>query len=196
FNQLNTGLLYRAVAYLRGRDASSQLSDIIAGLRYTFDDHKPLIYWREELLSQELLYTPSIDQGASLLSADPAVRQALLPVQRALAAGHNVIADGRDCGSVVFPSADVKIFLTASVLVRAQRLMHAADRQYEGMTLEAIMEQVRVRDERDKTRAIAPLIVPPTAVVIDSSDLNFEQTVAACAALIKRANLATSSLVG
>jgi cytidylate kinase len=184
FKHLNTGLLYRAAAYLA---ADQEPGDFawLADVRYDFADGQPVIFWRGQRLANSFLYSPVMDQAASLLSADAALRALLLPIQREVAQRYHLIADGRDCGSVVFPDATVKIFLTATPRVRAERLKCSTERDYAGMSIEAITAEVRARDARDQERAVAPLVVPKGATIIDSSDLSFAQTVAKCLALVQ-----------
>lgn len=183
FNHVNTGLLYRVVAYLSAVH-HNEVYAIPADMRYDFIDEKPIVYWHEVAIDDSFLYSPLIDQQASKISADARLRMLLLPIQQALATTHNIIADGRDCGSVVFPRADVKIFLTAETMVRARRLMQNHHRHYAGMSLEEVAHEIIMRDNNDKNRTVAPLLVPPGAIVIDSTVQSFEQTVEVCQALI------------
>jgi cytidylate kinase len=183
FKHCNTGMLYRAVAYLAPQHEGTGYG-WVAGLRYTFDGAQSVVFWQGKQIPKALLYGPGIDSLASKLSVDATLRNFLLPVQRAVAFEYDVIADGRDCGSVVFPHADVKIFLTAAPAVRAKRLMLAQDRHYLEMSLEDIADELAARDERDFKRACAPLVVPEGGVIVDSSDLTFDQTLEACLALI------------
>lgn len=183
-HHLNTGLLYRTVALLMQQGADPQ-GDWITQLKYhvasgTHYTPSGATILLEGKPVQGDLYGPDIDQTASRVSADAHIRQLLLPVQRQVAQECSVVADGRDCGSIVFPEADAKIYLTASEKVRAQRLMQDPERRYAAMSLEAVMAEIEQRDQRDKERAVAPLIIPEGATVIDSSDLTFEQTVVRC----------------
>ena len=121
---------------------------------------------------------------ASAVSAIPAVRDFLLETQRALAREHNVIMDGRDIGTVILPDAQVKIFLTASDVQRAQRrLLDLKGKGFES-TFDEVLEQLRARDHADSTRATAPLRPAPDAVLLDTTTLDFEQAVARVRQLI------------
>ncbi len=184
-DHVNTGLLYRVVAYLSAVH-HNEVHIIPADMRYDFVDGKPLVFWHDIAISDSFLYSPLIDQAASKISSDARLRTLLLPIQQALAVTHNIIADGRDCGSVVYPEADVKFFLTADVSVRAQRLMHNKDRHYTDLSIEEISHEIIMRDTNDRKRASAPLVVPAGAIVVDSSLLTFEQTVDACEELIRQ----------
>ena len=185
FNHVNTGLLYRVVAYLSAVH-NNNVYAIPADMRYDFINDKPIVFWHEVAIDDSFLYSPLIDQEASKISADSRLRTLLLPIQQALAVTHNIIADGRDCGSIVFPHAEVKIFLTAETMVRARRLMQNQQRHYAGMSLEEVAHEIIMRDNSDKKRTVAPLLVPSGAIEIDSTLLTFEQTVEVCQALIKQ----------
>src|SRR3990172_12889222 len=126
FYYVYTGLLYRAVAYvlIQKHKPSEPITpesvaalmpadlEFIARLRYSYADDKPHVFYANQEITS-FLSAAVLEQAASLVSAHPPVRGALLEFQRALARNHNVIADGRDCGSVVFPNADLKFYLTA-----------------------------------------------------------------------------------
>ena len=115
--------------------------------------------------------------AASNVSAIPAVRVALVDLQRKLAENHDVVMDGRDIGSFVLPDAEVKIFLTASVEARAMRRYKELMEKGESVDFEAVKEDLIIRDKQDTTRAVSPLVVADGATVIDTSELNFEESV-------------------
>ncbi len=121
--------------------------------------------------------TPEISMAASNVSAIPAVRVALVDLQRKLAENHDVVMDGRDIGSFVLPDAEVKIFLTASVDARAERRYKELLEKGETVDFEAVREDMILRDKQDSTRAVSPLVVADGATVIDTSKLNFEESV-------------------
>jgi CMP/dCMP kinase len=116
-------------------------------------------------------------QGASRVAAWPEVRTALLERQRAFAGPPGLVADGRDMGTVVFPHADLKIFLTASPAARAQRRYKQLKDKGSDVSLPALSREIAERDLRDSTRAVAPLQPAPDAATIDSTDLTIEQVV-------------------
>ena len=93
-----------------------------------------------------------------------------------IAQQHALVADGRDTGSIVFPDADSKFFLTASVAVRAKRWQQTQEKKGNHFSVEQAIAIITERDERDSTRAIAPLVIPEGAIVIDNSDLDIKQT--------------------
>jgi cytidylate kinase len=118
-----------------------------------------------------------MDQATSIVSVNADVRSAVTAMQRAIALRCNVITDGRDVGSVVFPQAQLKFFLTATVEVRADRWRRDQERYNNHFSLDEAIALITDRDERDKKRTIAPLIIPHDAIVIDSSKLTIEETV-------------------
>ena len=119
-----------------------------------------------------------IDQLASIVSVNMHVRHAVTAMQHTIAADHNIVTDGRDVGSIVFPQADYKFFVTASMQVRAERWRKDQEEKYGNyFSLQEAITIITDRDERDRTRMIAPLIVPVGAIVIDTSDMTIEQTI-------------------
>ena len=124
-----------------------------------------------------------MSRGASLVSRHAPVRAALLPLQRALASG-GVVAEGRDIGSVVLPDAEVKIFLVASPGERARRRRLELLAQGMERTLDEVLSEQTVRDERDSTRETAPLRAAADAIAVDTDGLTFEEVVARVTALV------------
>jgi CMP/dCMP kinase len=122
--------------------------------------------------------TETAGQGASRVAAWPVVRTALLERQRAFAAPPGLVADGRDMGTVVFPQADLKVFLTASPDERAQRRYKQLKDKGSGVSLAALSREITERDLRDSTRAVSPLRPAPDARVLDSTGLSIEAVVA------------------
>lgn len=116
---------------------------------------------------------------ASKIAAYPALRQALLQRQRAFRQLPGLVADGRDMGTIVFPDAPLKIFLEADVQARAERRCKQLKEKGFSANLASLLEDMRLRDQRDRTRATAPLVPAPDAVTIDSSGLSIDQTVQA-----------------
>jgi cytidylate kinase len=121
---------------------------------------------------------PEIGMGASQVSAHAEVRAALLDLQRQLGREGGVVLEGRDIGTVVFPDAEVKFFLTARDEVRAKRRWDELVAKGESVSFEATLEEVRKRDDNDTNRALAPLRQASDAVLVDSSDISIEDTVA------------------
>lgn len=186
---LATGMLYRAIAYVLVHYAgyqANQLKDVSLRDLYTFLDPNRFVYNYDAEHGEKIFFdgndiTPflkdsSIDALSSILSADKSVRGALLKIQRAFGKKLDLIVEGRDVGSVVFPDADFKFFLTASVQVRAKRWQLDQAKKGASFSLHEAIEKISERDERDRRRKIAPLVKPSGAIVIDNSDLDFQAT--------------------
>lgn len=132
-----------------------------------------------------LIRTPEVSEAASVTSAYPRVRQKLLDLQHDLARNNDVVMDGRDIGTVILPNAQVKIFLTASVRVRALRRMNELLEKGQEATLEEVEEEIRERDYRDSHRETAPLRQAEDAVLVDTSELSIEEVVRKVTGLIR-----------
>jgi cytidylate kinase len=132
-----------------------------------------------------LIRTPSLSQGASKVSAQPRVRAALLELQRTAGRSGGVVLEGRDIGTIVFPDAEAKIFLTASVDERARRRYDQLVASGTAADLESVKRDVMERDQRDSSRPIAPLMKAVDAVVVDSSELSIDQVVARIVAHVR-----------
>lgn len=189
---LNTGALYRTIAYLVFEEASSQffkkyaveLNNItpeylaaLPTIDYSYSQAGAGIAIAGNDITPHLYATQDIDTHASRLSALPAVRTYLLDIQRSIACQHSIIADGRDCGTIVFPQADHKFFLTASLDARTKRRMLDPKSIALGLSFDQVKADITARDERDQNRATAPLRIPEGATIIDSSDLTIEEVV-------------------
>jgi len=185
FTIIDTGAIYRSVALAAQRagisweddDALARLLD--AGLGLTFDGERVLL--RGEDVT-EAIRTPEITRGASVVSARPVVRQKLLPLQRDLgrAAPRGAVLEGRDIGTVVFPDAEVKFFLTASDEARARRRHAELAEKGLSVPLPEVLADQRRRDKDDTERAIAPLKAAPDAVIVDTTGFDLEQVVDRC----------------
>lgn len=180
---VDTGAMYRAVglAVLRRGIAADDtegilrtLPSITVALRHGEDGQRVLLNG-EDVSGQ--IRTGEVAQYASLCSAVPEVRAFLLNAQRALAAEHSVIMDGRDIGTVILPNAEVKIFLTARPEARARRRFDELLAHGEDVTLEGVLEDIKRRDEQDMNRSIAPLRQAEDAVLLDNSALDLAQTI-------------------
>jgi cytidylate kinase len=133
----------------------------------------------------EAVRSPEIGMGASTVSAHPAVRQALLELQRQAGRAGGVVLEGRDIGTVVFPNADVKFFLTARPEIRARRRFDELTAKGIAVTLAGTLEDVIRRDEQDTTREVAPLRAADDATIVDSSDLSIDATVDRMVGLVR-----------
>lgn len=183
WNLLDSGAIYRLLAHGAGKagiDLANEaaLVELAARLDVQFVPGQP---GQEQitLLDGEdvtrAIRTEQAGAGASKVAALPAVRAALLDRQRAFLAAPGLIADGRDMGTVVFPDAPLKIFLTASVEERARRRYLQLKEKGEAVNLAGLFEEIRARDERDTQRATAPLKPAEDALPLDSTELSIEQ---------------------
>lgn len=172
---LDTGLLYRAVGRqvaLNGGNPDDP-TDALAACAFP-----------EQLLDDPELRSEATGGLASRVSIHPSVRQALYERQRAFAAQPGgAVLDGRDIGTVIAPEADVKLFVVASVPARAERRFKEMQDQGRAVALADIAADLEARDERDRTRAEAPLVAAPDAVLLDTSDLGRDQAIAAAIAI-------------
>ncbi|MBA2306647.1 (d)CMP kinase [Candidatus Dependentiae bacterium] len=183
---INSGLLFRALAFsmlMYVPDPNTLIHDqntlddfIKQFFTYDFSPATgPVVRYKDQDITT-LLKTPEVSSYASVIAAEPVVREALLIFQRRLAENQNVIADGRDCGTVVFPYATYKFFITADENVRAQRLQKDLTHQNTFLSLEESKALLHERDTRDTTRSHAPLQAAPDAYCIDNSLLSVEET--------------------
>lgn len=179
---VDTGAMYRTIGlyvYRKGVDPKDEtavsrlLPEIEIDIR--FSDGEQLIFLNGENVSKEIR-THVISSYASAVALLPAVRAALLDRQRVLAEKNNVIMDGRDISTVVLPNANVKIFLTASPEVRANRRMLELQKRGENIPFEKILQDVKDRDLQDSSRKIAPLKPSEESIIIDTSDLSFDES--------------------
>ncbi len=164
YDCLDTGLLYRAVA--RDVRARGDALDDEAGAA------RAAAALDTTTLDDAELRTAAMGEAASVVAGHPAVRAALLDLQRQFARRPpGVVIDGRDIGTVVCPDADVKIFVTADVEVRARRRFDELVHRGEAVTFEGVLDVIRKRDARDQGRAAAPLRPAPDAVVLDTTNI-------------------------
>jgi cytidylate kinase len=189
FVYIDTGAMYRAVA-LWGLRSGVNLSDAVRleqlarDARIEFSPGGARIYLNSQDIT-EAIRTPEVTSAASKVSVFPGVREAMAAEQRRIARAQSVVMEGRDIGTVVFPDADLKIFLDADPAVRAVR--RTLELEQRGATLppEEVAREIRERDQRDSTRATAPLAQAPDAVRVDTTALTIEQVEQAILKLIE-----------
>lgn len=183
WNLLDSGALYRLLALSasnHGVELTNEegLKALAAHLDVQFVAGAPgqeqLIILEGEEVTQAIR-NEQVGSGASQVAALPAVRDALLHRQRAFLEAPGLVADGRDMGTVVFPDAPLKIFLTASVEERAQRRYLQLKEKGDAVNLASLLDEIRARDERDTQRAVAPLKPAADAILLDSTQLSIEQ---------------------
>ena len=193
FIYVDTGAIYRAIGLKFVRTGKSftneNIISVLPGTELSLthiDGEQHIIIDGEDVSS--LIRTQEISSAASKVSAVPEVRAFLLDLQRVIARKNNVIMDGRDVGTVILPNAEVKIFLTANVEVRARR--RHRELMAKGLetpdTFERVLKEVAERDKADSERATAPLKPAEDAVLVDTSDMDFEQSVQTVINIIRR----------
>ena len=180
FFLLDTGAIYRALAFDADRHGidfadGAALGPHAAQLPIRFDEAGRVFLGDEDVSTA--IRTPAMSQGASTVSAHPPVRQALLGLQRQLAARGRCVVEGRDIGTVVLPTAPLKIFLTASPEVRARRRYDELTARGQTVDLAATLAEIVERDDRDTTRATAPLRQAADAILLDTSQLSEPEVV-------------------
>jgi cytidylate kinase len=187
YRHVDTGAMYRAVGWKAGHDgiplddeaAVSALARsaiiVVEGGVVEIDGHDVT----------QAIRTPEIDKAATAVARLPGVREVLVSRQRALGAAGGVVMEGRDIGTVVFPHADVKIYLDASAEERARR--RAGDAAHSGSQAgqAAVAEAIQARDAADTTRAVSPLSIAPDAVFIDTTEMRIEQVIDRVMSLVK-----------
>ena len=179
FDYLDSGALYRLTAlYAKKRDVEWSDEDAVAELAENlparFEGSQ--VFLDDEDVSGQIR-SEAIGMGASAVAQLPKVRAALLQRQRDFLTEKGLVADGRDMGSVVFPDAVLKVFLTASAQVRAQRRARQLGLPCEGVEFDRILSDIEARDEADRRRPVAPLRQLPDAVLLDTTDLGIEESV-------------------
>lgn len=177
FNYLESGALYRLVALLAlraGLEEERAIAEAAAHMDVAFQGEE--IFLEDQEVSLHIRHE-EVGNRASEVARMPAVRQALLRRQRAFRQAPGLVADGRDMGTIVFPDAALKIFLTASPEVRAQRRYKQLIEKGIAANLGALSRDLAQRDARDASRAVAPLVPAPDSQVLDSSALSVEAVV-------------------
>ena len=192
FLYVDTGAIYRTIAYyayanhLDPADEAAVLAalpDIRIELRHDAEGLQRMILNGEDVT--DAIRLPQISQYASVVSAYPGVRAFLLEMQRDFARKGSVIMDGRDIGTVVLPQADVKVFLTASPEARARRRCLELEQRGTSEPFDQVLSEIQQRDWDDSHRETAPLRRAEDAVVVDTTELNFEESLAALLTVVR-----------
>ena len=193
YQYVDTGAIYRTVAYFL--DLLGVSPKDVDGVERYIDELTVAIEYDEDGLQHMIMNgmdvtndirTPEISLKASDVSAHAVVRDMLLDMQRDVAKRHNVVMDGRDIGSVVLPDADVKIFLTASAEVRAQRRVLEYAAKGKKVDYNKTLDEIRKRDYQDTHRAVAPLKMTRDSVKVDTSELDIDAAVDAIRQIVLR----------
>jgi cytidylate kinase len=189
YRHVDTGAMYRAVAWKANADGVSlddepALAALATGAAIGLDSGRVTIDAHDVTRA---IRTPEIDRAAAAVALLPRVRAALVERQRALGAGGGVVMEGRDIGTVVFPAADVKVYLDASAEERARRraqdAAHTGGRQ---QNLERLQDDLAARDHADSTRQVSPLSIAPDAIYIDTTGLPIDAVVERVMKIVKR----------
>jgi CMP/dCMP kinase len=177
WHYLDSGALYRVLGLAAGRadidlDRGGDLARLARSMPIRFADSRVLLHGEDV---SEAIRTEAAGAAASRVAAHPSVREALLGWQRDAAVPPGLVADGRDMGSVVFPDAALKVFLTASAEERAQRRYKQLKEKGLDVSLANLIKDIAARDERDSTRSVAPLKAPDGAYVLDTTSLSITE---------------------
>jgi len=192
YHYVDTGAIYRTVAYFmdllgvspKDTDGVERyIDELTINIEYDEEGKQHMLMNGMDVTDE--IRTQDISQKASLVSAQPVVREVLLDMQRDVAKAHNVIMDGRDIGTVVLPKADVKIFLTATPEVRAKRRCDELLAKGQKANYEQVLKEIIQRDYQDTHREIAPLKLARDSVKVDTSELDIAGVLAAIKAVIK-----------
>lgn len=188
FTYIDTGAMYRAVALWALRQNIDpadmhKMEQLARAAEIGLDPAGGVRLNGEDVT--HAIRTPQASQAASVVAVIPGVRRALVDKQREIGARASVVMEGRDIGTVVFPHADLKVFLDARPDERVRRRVLESEQKGEAVSPDAMAEQIRQRDLRDSTRAEAPLAQAPDAVYLDSSGLSIEQVEDAILRLVR-----------
>lgn len=192
FRKIDTGALYRTIAFLAleanvdwgDGDAMGRFAESVV-LQMDPAAKGFVLIANGQTVGDEIR-SGTISQGASLVSAHPSVRAALLGIQRNMGADGGVVLEGRDIGTVVFPDAEIKVFLHASPEVRAKRRAIDLQKSGDNRSVEEILADMQARDRRDSRRVVAPLKPAKDAYQLDASDKNIDEVVAEIVGLVTR----------
>ncbi len=191
YRYVDTGAIYRTVAYFmdlwgvspKDTDGVNRyIDELTIGIQYDDEGVQHMIMNGMDVTDD--IRTPEISQKASLIAAQPAVREALLDMQREVATQYDVVMDGRDIGSVVLPKATVKIFLTASAEVRADRRCKELQAKGQKVEYNKILKDIQQRDYQDTHRDIAPLKMTRDSVKLDTSAMTIDEVIDAMKKII------------
>lgn len=190
YTYLDTGALYRAVAWHLQETGIDMTNDMelrnllqVTDIRLTVQDGETNVFVNGQDVTR-FLRSPTISSLASSVAILPTIRGWLLPLQQKFGNEGGIVAEGRDMGTRVFPHADVKFFLDANLEIRANRRFHDEVKTGHDVNRQEVIQEVKSRDDRDRSRDIAPLKPASDAVVIDSSNLTIEQVVDAMMEMI------------
>jgi len=180
---INTGNMYRAITYHMLQNeldinklSSEELNDILSNIDLTYkrDGSTYKIFLNSKSIENEIR-KPNIAKNVSAIAANPSVRTFLTVKQREFTELGLIVMEGRDIGTVVFPEANYKFFVTASPIVRAKRRLAQDGETFSNSTLESVAKEIEERDKQDSERAVAPLKQADDAILIDTSEMSIDQ---------------------
>ena len=176
---LDTGAMYRAIAYavLQAQVSESDADAVASIARAVRLELKDGVLFLDGEDVSAVIRTPDVTAISSVVAANPVVRQRLVEIQRRVGESGSVVTEGRDQGTVVFPNAQFKFFVTATVDARARRRHRELSSKGSNLSLETVKSQLRQRDERDENREHAPMKPATDATIVDTSDLSIAQVV-------------------
>ena len=176
FSILDSGLLYRVYAYFHNLNLDIEEIPLLIQKDISFKfNHKDVIVLNDQEDITSELRSEKMAKKASELSSLPTTRENLLSIQRNFYQNKGLVADGRDMGTVVVPEAKLKIFLTASAEIRAERRYLELQNRGQEVNMLALIEDIKQRDLKDSTRTLSPLIPAEDSVIIDSSEMSIEE---------------------
>ncbi|WP_010587160.1 (d)CMP kinase [Schlesneria paludicola] len=189
FEFLNTGAMYRAVAYACLQRQvelanTTAVGDLAGTLEILFSNNHLLL---NGLDVTEAIRGQEVTQSASIVAANPIVRKRLVELQRQVGQGGNLVTEGRDQGTTVFPDAECKFFLTASPAERALRRQRELNAKGDAISLDELLQQQELRDRRDESRACSPLKPADDALQVDTTEMSLDQVAAHLERLVQRA---------
>ena len=193
-NYLNSGSIYRSIGYiaeinsidLNNTDELINIgSSIIFNIKY--DSHDVDIIYEDKIINN-LIFNEETAKIASKISSNKALRLSLVSIQRSFAKEPGLIAEGRDMGSVIFPNAEIKFFLTANNETRAKRRLKQLKEKGINVSLTQLIDELNARDKRDLTRNASPLVIPDDALVIETDNKSIKDVQKEAMKYIKSSN--------
>jgi CMP/dCMP kinase len=188
FEYLDTGAMYRAVALALTRadvpfSDPARVNDVLGRTRLEMSAGRVLLDGEDVT---EAIRQPSMSDASSRVAVEPHVRGTLVQWQRQIARGRDMVCEGRDQGSVVFADSPCKFYLTASLETRAVRRLAELEARGVHSTIERMIDDLEIRDHRDRTRAVGPLMMPDDAIVVETDGMTPEQVIDRLEAEVRR----------
>ena len=176
FTLLDSGKLYRAAGYiyLKSKDKfkdTISIQDLVSRIDMRSNSHNEYEIFYENKNIDHLLYSENVGESASVVSKIPEVRKCMFKIQHSCVKGSGLIANGRDMGTEVFPTANLKLYINASLEVRANRRLEELREKGDDVNYDSIYKSLKKRDDSDMNRTLSPLKVPDNAEIIDTSEL-------------------------